>query len=347
MNSDMKMTTDANMETKTNANAPIDTKTISRRQILKGTGALVVAFNLFDPISQVFAQVAPGAPGARSDEPQAGALDSWIAIGRDGKVTVFTSKVDLGTGIETALSQIVAEELDVPIQGYPHGSGRHDEDRRSRRHRRQPDHRTRRAAVAASRRGNAPAALEDGRGKTGSPRRSAHRHRRRDQRHGQRQKGVVWQPCRRQAIQRANSRDRRRLGPKNGAGCSRQEIPRTTRSWARRCRASTCRRSSRRFRYTQDVRIPGMLHGRVVRPPVVNSKPTSVDESSIKQIAGVVKVVQENFVGVVAQTEWAAIQAAKALKVTWSTPRRNARQSRRALRLFKEHEELQRSNGGQ
>src|SRR4029077_12189376 len=51
------------------------------------------------------------------------------------------------------------------------------------------------------------------------------------------------------------------------------------------------------------------------------SKPTSVDESSIKQIPGVVKVVQEgNFVGVVAQTEWAAIQAAKALKVTWSTP---------------------------
>ena len=57
MNSDMKMTTDANMETKSNANAPIDAKTISRRQILKGTGALVVGFNLFDPISHVMAQV--------------------------------------------------------------------------------------------------------------------------------------------------------------------------------------------------------------------------------------------------------------------------------------------------
>ena len=64
-----------------------------------------------------------------------------------------------------------------------------------------------------------------------------------------------------------------------------------------------------------------MLHGRVVRPAVVNSKPTSVDESSIAHIPGIVKVVQEgNFVGVVAQTEWGAIQAAKALKVTWSTP---------------------------
>jgi nicotinate dehydrogenase subunit B len=63
------------------------------------------------------------------------------------------------------------------------------------------------------------------------------------------------------------------------------------------------------------------LHGRVVRPAVVNSKPTSVDESSIANIPGVVKVVQQgSFVGVVAQTEWSAIQAAKALKVTWSTP---------------------------
>ena len=75
------------------------------------------------------------------------------------------------------------------------------------------------------------------------------------------------------------------------------------------------------FTYTADVRVPGMLHGRVVRPPTVNTKPASVDEDSIKNIAGVVKVVQEgSFVGVVAQTEWAAIQAAKKLKVTWSAP---------------------------
>ena len=64
-----------------------------------------------------------------------------------------------------------------------------------------------------------------------------------------------------------------------------------------------------------------MLHGRVVRPPVVNSKPLSVDENSIQQISGVVKVVQEgNFLGVVAETEWAAIQAATELKATWSAP---------------------------
>jgi len=64
-----------------------------------------------------------------------------------------------------------------------------------------------------------------------------------------------------------------------------------------------------------------MLHGRVVRPPVINSKPSSVDADSIKHILGIVKVVQDgNFLGVVAQTEWAAIQAARSLKVIWSAP---------------------------
>ncbi|MBI1981963.1 MAG: molybdopterin-dependent oxidoreductase, partial [Methylocystis sp.] len=76
-----------------------------------------------------------------------------------------------------------------------------------------------------------------------------------------------------------------------------------------------------KFTYTQDLRVPGMLHGRVVRPPVVTSKPASVDEESVKQIPGIVKIVQEGtLVGVVAKTEWSAIQAAKALKVTWSEP---------------------------
>jgi CO/xanthine dehydrogenase Mo-binding subunit len=75
------------------------------------------------------------------------------------------------------------------------------------------------------------------------------------------------------------------------------------------------------FVYVHDVRIPGMLHGRVVRPPTVTSKPASVDDSSLKTIPGFVKVVQEgSFLGVVCTTEWSAIKAAKALKVTWSAP---------------------------
>jgi len=69
------------------------------------------------------------------------------------------------------------------------------------------------------------------------------------------------------------------------------------------------------------VRVPGMLHGRVVRPAVVNSRPESIDQSSVRGIPGVVRVVQKgNFVGVVAETEWAAVRAARALKVSWSQP---------------------------
>jgi CO/xanthine dehydrogenase Mo-binding subunit len=73
--------------------------------------------------------------------------------------------------------------------------------------------------------------------------------------------------------------------------------------------------------YIHDVRIPGMLHGRVVRPPVINTEPVSIDQDSIRGIPGVVMIMREgNFVGVIAKTEWAAIKAARALKVTWSKP---------------------------
>ncbi len=73
------------------------------------------------------------------------------------------------------------------------------------------------------------------------------------------------------------------------------------------------------FTYMQDFRVPGMLHGRVVRPPAIGAKLESVDEGSIKDIPGIVKVVREgNFLGVVAQSEWAAIKARATLKATWS-----------------------------
>src|SRR6266536_1903798 len=85
------------------------TTSLSRRQCLKGSGALIVSFNLFPPASNLFAQSSPASGG----EPDPTQLDSWIAIGQDGSVTIFTSKVELGTGIETALAQIAAEELDV------------------------------------------------------------------------------------------------------------------------------------------------------------------------------------------------------------------------------------------
>ena len=68
---------------------------VTRRQFLKGTGALIVSFNLFPSLPSVFAQ-SNLLPNGDLDPAQ---LDSWLAIAQDGTVTLFTSKVDLGTGI--------------------------------------------------------------------------------------------------------------------------------------------------------------------------------------------------------------------------------------------------------
>src|SRR5436190_23725769 len=88
---------------------------ISRRALLK-SGALVIGFNLFEPLRGVLAQgLQGGTPLSNAGGLSPDQLDSWLAIAADGTVSVFTSKVDLGTGTGTALGQIVAEELDVPI----------------------------------------------------------------------------------------------------------------------------------------------------------------------------------------------------------------------------------------
>ncbi len=86
------------------------------------------------------------------------------------------------------------------------------------------------------------------------------------------------------------------------------------------------------FEFVHNVRLPGMLHGRVVRPPAVGATVMSVDESSVQGIPGLVKVVvKKNFVGVVAEKPWQAAQAAEKLKVNW-TPGTRPAEARRLLR---------------
>ena len=67
-----------------------------------------------------------------------------------------------------------------------------------------------------------------------------------------------------------------------------------------------------------DVKLPGMLHGRMIRPPVAGAVPVKVDEASVKDIPGVKIVWQKDFLGLVAPKQWDAIRAARKLKVTWS-----------------------------
>jgi CO/xanthine dehydrogenase Mo-binding subunit len=295
----------------------METSTISRRELLKGTGALVVSFSLFGPAARALAQAAAG-----GGEPEAASLDSWLAIGQDGTVTVFTSKVELGTGTETALAQIVAEELDVPFSRMHMEAG-------------DTSKTVDQAVTAASR------TIE----RAGPQLRQAAAVARLEllRLGSERLNTPVEQLTVNDGMISANGDPARKISYSDLIGNKRFNVtmPTSGAGWDLKIspnvpvkkvsdykvvgtpvkRTDLPAKFTGEFTYAQDVRIPGMLHGRVVRPPVVSSKPVSVDESSIKQIAGVVKVVQEgNFVGVVAQTEWAAIQAAKALKVTWSTP---------------------------
>src|SRR3989449_6686418 len=82
----------------------------TRREFIKGTGVLIVGFGLAEPMRAALGQPAPAGKTVATDE-----VDAFLSIARDGGVSVFTGKVDLGTGIRVALRQMAAEELDVPV----------------------------------------------------------------------------------------------------------------------------------------------------------------------------------------------------------------------------------------
>lgn len=291
---------------------------ISRRRFVKGAGALVVSFSFFGEAARLLGQSESFFAG----DPQATALDSWLAIAADGTLTVFTSKVDLGTGVVTALSQIVAEELDVPFRQIHMETG-------------DTSNTIDQAATVGSR------TIERG----GPQLRQAAAAARQQllQLASTSLEAPVGNLVVNDGVVSVANNPSKKISYANliGGRHFNVTISATGTGWdlvvAPNAKAKDHKdykivgtsvqridlppKFTGEFVYTPDVRVPGMLHGRVVRPPVVNSKPQSVDENSIAHIPGIVKVVQEgNFVGVVAQNEWSAIQAAKALKVSWSTP---------------------------
>lgn len=293
---------------------------ISRRELLRATGGLLVSFNVFEPVLGLLAQ--GGTPLSNAGGLSPDQLDSWLAIAQDGTVSVFTSKVDLGTGTGTALGQIVAEELDVPISTINMVIG---DTTRSVDQGRTSASRTleragpqmRQAAAAArqelvkraSARLGAPAGqLTVANGVVSVAGSSARNISYAALVGGQRfntqvaASGEQWDLKVAPEVKPKDPKDYTIVG----TSVPRFDLP---------------PKFTGEFPYAQEVRVRGMLHGRVVRPPVVNSTPSSVDEASVRDIPGVVKVVQQgSFVGVVARTEWAAIRAARALKVTWSAP---------------------------
>ena len=257
----------------------------SRRDVLKGGGALVVSFSFAGNIGEALAQGSK--PLALTE------VDSFLAIDAGGEVTLYSGKVDLGTGVATALPQIVADELDVPLnrikliqgdtaltpdQGTTWGSlsvqigGMQLRNAAA----------TAKAALLEQAAKRLDAKKEDlkvadGVVSTGNKRVS----------YGELIGGKRFE------LTLDHTKPAAAKDPKDykfvGKPVPRVDIP---------------EKVTGRFTYMQDFRVPGMLHGRVVRPPAIGATLESVDEGSIKDVAGVIKVVREgNFLGVVAESE--------------------------------------------
>ncbi len=276
---------------------------ISRRSFLKGTGALIVAFSM-----PVDLRGQPATPPPSPVGPSANQIDSWLAVAQDGTATVFCGKVELGTGVETALRQIVAEELDLPFaqirwvqgdtattvdQGATTGSQTI----------KQGGAQLRLVAaearqvlleLASTRFGVPPEQLIVTQGvisAQGDPSKKASYG---ELIGGRRFNRVVT------GTAKPKSSNTYALV---GTSVPRVDIP---------------GKAVGTYTYTHDIHLPGMLHGRVIRPVGVGSALKAVDEDSIRQLPGQVRVVRKgNFLAVVAEREEQAVRAAQALKVSW------------------------------
>lgn len=273
----------------------------TRRDVLKTGGALLVTFAFAEQACPALAQNSARKKTVASDE-----VDGFLSIDADGQVTVYSGKVDLGTGLRTALTQIAAEELDVPIHRVRliQGDTALTPDQGTTRASlsiqiggmqiRQAAATARKALVemAARHLGVSPTELriEDGIVK-GDP----------------------------ESISYAELVGGRTFSLKLNKDAPVKDPASYTIVGKSVPRLDIPPKATGRFMYMQDFRVAGMLHGRVVRPLAIGASLEGVDETSVNGVPGLVKVVREgNFLGVVATTEWGAIQAARKLKATWS-----------------------------
>ena len=286
----------------------------SRRNFIKGTGALIVSFSMRGTIDTFAAQGRPAVFGenAAPDSPPANEVDSWIAIGADGSVTAYTGKEELGQGMSTAQMQLVAEELCVPFQsvnliaadtsitpdqGVTSGSQSHPAN----------FNRNNLAGACATAR---HALLELGSKKLSVP---------------VEQLVAIDGTIRAKTdaskkVAYADLVSGKKFNLKVDSSAKRKPASEWTVLGQPVGRPDMAAMATGTFEYVQNVQRPGMLYGMVIRPTAVGANLMNVDESSVSGMPGFVKVVvKKNFVGVVADKPWQAIQIAKKLSVTWSS----------------------------
>ncbi len=276
---------------------------LSRREFSAALGGIVLTFSL---VPQVGRAQQASLPGSLNNNR---ILDAWLRINPDGSATVFTGKVELGQGIVTALAQIAAEELDLPLErikmisgdtgqtpneGQTAGSQSIEASGTALRLAGAEvrailiDRAAERLAVGAD-----TLTVSDGVITAG------------DGRHVSYGELAGEADLHREATAK--------VAPKSpstykivGKAEPRRDIPAKVTGGAA---------------YVQDLRLPGMVHGRVVRPPRYQAKLESFDEAAIKAMPGVVAVVRNgSFLGVVATREEQAIKARDALRKSarWS-----------------------------
>lgn len=277
---------------------------LSRRAFLKGSGALIVSFAATRRAAGVVQT--PPRSGMALDR-----VDSWIAVTHDGRVTAYTGKSELGQGLFTVQTQLIAEELVVPVervtlvqcdtavtpdQGTTSGSQSHPENF---------NHANLAQAAATAR--EALFALASARLGVSVERLTA-------------KDGVIS----------ARTSPVRTVTYGELVGGRTFDLPVDERAKRRSPGEWTVLGTSvpridmpamitGQFEFVHNVNVPGMLHGQVLRPPAVGARLSSVDEASISDMAGLVKVVvKKDFVGLVAEKPWQAIQAARRLKATWT-----------------------------
>jgi len=283
---------------------------ISRRNFLKGSGSLIVTFSMAELATRL---AGPGGSAAaqRLDGASSNQLDAWLAIAADGSVTAYTGKCELGHGLYTAQTQLVAEELCVPFeqvkllqcdtaltpdQGTTSGAQSHPTNFNT-------------GALALAAATAREALMQQAAIRLGLP---------------------VDQLSVKDGVISSKSDPSRKasygelIGGKKFALTLNTNAKRKAQSeWTILGkpipRVEIPAIATAQFEYVHNVRLPGMLHGQVIRPPAVGATVMSVDEDSVRGLSGVVKVVvKKNFVGVVAEKPWQAIQAANKLKVAWT-----------------------------
>ncbi len=295
----------------------------SRRALLKAGGALVVSIGA--PVTFDFARADDAAnasamsvavkPALTPDQ-----LASYVAVNADGTIAAYFGKMDMGHGIAVAIAQMVAEELDAPFssvtmfmgdtatsvnQGGASGSTGVQEGGKQMR-----------LAAAEARR----VLVEMAADKLGLPAdqlavTSAVVHAKADP-----AKKVSYRELVGGRYFNVPLAWNGKIGnPLLAPGKAAPKDPKDYRVVGQPIkRDDVAPRVFAQMDFNTDVKVPGMVHGRMIRPAVAGAVPVKVDESSIKDIPGAKVVWNQGFLGVVADKEWDAIKAMRQLKVEWS-----------------------------